>query len=125
MFKKILLVALPLFEGCGLSSVNNEAVNKSEYSVLQYYEHEYREAKHDKPYMVFRRALNTELTVVAFPIKENPVGYVVILARAVGVPKIKVMTEVDFTVTKDTYESVKAETALSQEVDQFIAARVR
>lgn len=125
MFQKLLLVTLLLFGGCGLSSVNNEAVNKSEYSVLQYYEYEYREAKHDKPYMVFKRALNTELTVLAFPIKEKPVGYVVMLARAEGVPKIKIMTEVDFTVTKEAYAAVKAETALSKEVDQFIGARVR
>jgi hypothetical protein len=125
MFKKLFLVALPLFEACGLSSLDAEAVNKSEYSVLQYYEYEYREAKHDKPYMLFKRALNTESTVLAFPIKEKPVGYVVMLARAEGVPKIKIMTEVDFTVTKDAYAAVQEETALSKEVDQFIAVRVR
>ena len=125
MFKKLLLVALPLFGGRGLSSLNNEEVNKSEYSVLQYYEYEYREAKHDNPYMIFKRALNTELTVLAFPIKEKPVGYVVMLARAEGVPKIKIMTEVDFTVTKNAYAAVKAETALSKEVDEFLVARVR
>lgn len=125
MFKKLLLVALPLFGGCDFSAMNNEAVNKSEYSVLEYYAYEYREAKHDKPYMVFQRALNTELTVLAFPIKDKPVGYVVILASAEGVPKVKAMTEVDFEVTKDAYAAVKAETVLSTEVDQFIAARVR
>ena len=125
MLKKLLLVALPLFGGCDLSSMNNEAVNKSEYSVLQYYGYEYREAKHDKPYMVFQRALNTELTVLAFPIKDKPVGYVVMLARADGVPKIKAMPEVDFEVTRDAYAAVKTETALSKEVDQFIAARIR
>ena len=125
MFKKLLLVAFPLFGGCDLSSMNNDAVNKSEYSVLQHYEYEYREAKHDKPYMVFQRALNTELTVLAFPIKDKPVGYVVMLARAEGVPKVKAMAEVDFEVTKDAYAAVKAETVLSKEVDQFVADRVQ
>lgn len=125
MFKTLMLVALPLFGGCDLNSMNNEAVNKTEYSVLQYFEHEYRDAKHDKPYMVFKRALNTELTVLAFPVSDKPVGYVVMLARAKGMPKIKVMTDVEFTVTKDAYTALKAETALSNEVAQFIAARVR
>jgi hypothetical protein len=125
MFKTLLLLILPLLGGCDLSLMNNEAVNKSEYSVLQYYAYEYREAKHDKPYMIFKHALKTELTVLAFPIKDKPVGYVVILARAEGVPKVKVITEVDFEVTKDAYAAVKAETVLSKEVDQFIAVRVR
>lgn len=125
MFRKVLLVALPLFGGCDFSSMNNDAANKSEYSVLQYYAYEYQDAKQDKPYMVFQRALNTELTVLAFPIKDKPVGYVVMLARAEGVPKVKSMTEVDFKVTKDAYAAVKAEASMSKEVDQFIASRVR
>ena len=93
--------------------------------MLQYYEYEYREAKHDKPYMVFQHALNTELTVLAFPIKDKPVGYAVMLARAEGLPKVKSMPEVDFKVSMDTYAVLKAEVSMSNEVDQFIASRVR
>lgn len=125
MIRKILPIALLLLEGCDLNSLSNDALNKSEYSVLQHYESEYREAKQEKPYMVFQRALNTELTVLAFPIKDKSTGYVVVLAQAEGVPKVKAMPEVDFDVSKDTYAAAKAETALSHEVDQFIAARVR
>jgi hypothetical protein len=125
MLKKLVLVALPLFGGCDLNSMKNEAVNKSEYSVLQYYGYEYRDATHDKPYMIFRRARNTELTVLAFPIKDKTVGYVVMIAGTQSVPSIKAMPEVDFEVTTDAYAAVKAENVLSKEVDQFIAARIR
>ena len=125
MLKKLLLVALPILGGCDFKAMNNDAANKTEYSVLEYYAYEYHETKHDKPYMVFQRALNTEFTVLAFPIKDKPVGYVVMLARAEGVPKIKVMTEAGFVVTREAYAAVKTEAALSQEFDQFISARVQ
>lgn len=125
MIKKLLLVALPILGGCDIEGMRNESANKSEYSVLQYYEYEYRETQHDKPYMVFKRALNSDFTVVAFPLKDKPTGYVAILAHADGIPKVKVTTEADFVVTKDAYAAVKAEALLSKEVDQFVAARVR
>lgn len=125
MFGKFSLIALLTLGGCDLQSMNIEAINKAEYSVLQYYELEYREVNHIKPYIIFRRALDTDLTVLAFPVKNRPTGYVVILAQAEGMPKVKAMTDVDFEVTKDVYASVKMEVALSTEVDQFIAARVK
>lgn len=125
MFKKFFLIALPLLGGCDINAMKNCSANKREYSILQHYEYEYREAKHNKPYIVFQRALNTEHTVLAFPIKSKPVGYAVILAQAKGVPKIKVMAETDFVVTREAYAAVKAEAALSQEVEQFIFDRVQ
>jgi hypothetical protein len=125
MFRKLLLVMLPLFGGCDFNSMNNDAANKVEYSVLQHFAYEYQDAKQDKPYLVFQRALNTELTVLAFPINDKPLGYVVMLARAEGIPKVKAMPEVDFKVSKDLYAAVRAEVSISTEVDQFIASRVR
>lgn len=125
MFGKFSLIALLTLGGCDLQSMNIEAINKAEYSVLQHYELEYRGVNHIKPYMIFRHALDTNLTVLAFPVKNRPTGYVVILAQAEGMPKVKAMTDVDFEVTKDVYASVKMEVALSTEVDQFIAARVK
>ena len=105
--------------------LEDEASNKSEYSVLQAYEHQYREIRNDKTYIVFKQALNTELTVVAFPRKDKLHGYVVILAKAKGSPAVKVMPETDFLVTQDAYAAVRADASLSKEVDQFIAARVQ
>lgn len=125
MLKILLLVALTLLAGCDIEAMNNEAINKTEYSVLQHYEYEYREAKHDKPYMIFQHALNTKLTVLAFPIKDKSMGYVVMLARAEGVSKVKVLADVDFEVTRDSYAAVKTNATLSAEVDHFIATKIR
>ena len=127
MHKKLLLLMLSFISGCDTQEMKNEAANKSDagYTILQSYEYDYREAKQDKPYMVFEHALNSNFTVVAFPIKDKPKGYVAILAQAEGVPKVKVSTEANFVVTKETYAAVKAEASLSKEVDEFIAAHVR
>jgi hypothetical protein len=108
-----------------MQGMGNEFTNKSEYSILQSYEYEYRDVKNDKPYMVFKNALKTDLTVVAFPIKDKPKGYVVILARAEGSPKVKYMPDVDFVVTQNTLTEIQAAITLSKEVEQFIMAHIR
>ena len=124
MIKNLLIVLVLLVFGCDAKEMNNDSINKSEYSILQSYEFEYREASNDKPYMVFKNALNTDVTVVAFPINQRKVGYVVLIANSKGTPKIKAMPDVDFVVTQSAYESVKAEASLSKDVDHFIASHV-
>ena len=61
--------------GCHSQPTNelakNELDNKPEYSVLQAFGYEYRDVKNDKPYLVFKNALKTDATVVAFPIKNK------------------------------------------------------
>lgn len=111
--------------GCDKVAPNNDLVNKSEYSVLQHYEYELRNTQHDKTYMAFNNALGTKLTVLAFPIKNKPTGYVVILANSKSTPTVKTMTESEFLVTKEAYIALKKELNLSNEVDNFIAERVQ
>jgi len=105
--------------------MNDELANKPEYSVLPAYEYQYREVKNDKPYLVFKNALKTDATVVAFPIKSKATGYVVMLAQAKYLPKVKAMPDADFVVTQAALKEVRAATPLSNEVEQFIAAHVR
>lgn len=81
MIRKLILILMVMIGGCDMQDKNDEIANKSEYSVLQSYEYNYREAKIDKQYMIFKRALNTGATVVAFPIKNKSHGYVVILDK--------------------------------------------
>jgi hypothetical protein len=124
MIKKLILILMIMIGGCDMQDKNNEIANKSEYSVLQSYEYEYRKAKNDRPYMVFKRALNTGVTVVAFPIKNKSHGYVVILANSKNPPSVKYIPNVDFVVTQDAYLAVKSQASLSREVEQFIAKHV-
>lgn len=125
MFKQLLACIVLLVNGCdGTSAMKNEALNKAEYSILQSFEYEYRGSNNDKPYLVVKNALKTKSTVVAFPIKGKSTGYVVMLAQAEGLPKTKVMPEVDFAVTKEAFEAVKARTFLSPEIEQVIVAHI-
>ena|SRR6266581_3990426 len=129
MVKGFLALLLLVVGGCHSQPTNelakNELDNKPEYSVLQAFGYEYRDVKNDKPYLVFKNALKTDATVVAFPIKNKTTGYVVMLAETKTVPKVKAMPDADFVVTKDALEQVRAATPLSKEVEQFIAAHVR
>ena len=130
MVKGFFTLTLLIATGCHSQAMNNELAknelaNKPEYSVLQAYEYQYRDVKNDKPYLVFKKALNTDATVVAFPIKSKAAGYVVVLAHAESLPKVKALPDVDFVVTKDAFTEVRAATPLSKEVEQFIAAHVR
>jgi len=125
MIKQFLMLVLLVVSGCGMQDMGNEFANKTEYSILQSYEYEYREVKNDKPYMIFKNALKTDFTVVAFPIRDKPKGYVVLLAQTEGSPKVKFSPDVDFVVTQSTFAEVKATTPLSKEVEQFIATHLR
>ncbi len=85
MVKGFLALLLLVVGGCHSQPTNelakNELDNKPEYSVLQAVGYEYRDVKNDKPYLVFKNALKTDATVVAFPIKNKTTGYVVMLAE--------------------------------------------
>ena len=124
MFRNFFMFFVFLVYGCDSQEMNNELMNKSEYSILQSYEYNYREAINDTPYLVFKHALKTDSTVVAFPIKGKKKGYVVLIADSKGKPKIKAMPDVDFVVTQSAYNTVKGEVSLSDDVDNFIKSHI-
>jgi hypothetical protein len=127
MNRAIFLVLFTLFAlvGCNMQGTSDESANKSEYSVLQAYEHRLRDVEHKEPVMVINRALDTDLTILAFPLKDNPRGYAVLLAKAEGPEKVKVMPAAPFVVTQAAYASAKSQASLSKEVDDFLAAKVK
>ena len=130
MIKVVLTLMLIAVGGCHSQPVSDEAANelanKPDYSILQAYAYDYREVKNDKPYFVFKNALKTDATIVAFPIKNKPTGYVVILADTKNAPKVKIIpNNVDFVVTQNAFTEVRTETPLSKEVETFIAQHVR
>jgi hypothetical protein len=126
--KKYLLLIwlfILLGSGCDMQVINNDSVNKFEYSILQAYEYEYRDMRNDgAPYLIIKNALQTDMTVVAFPIKGKKTGYVFMLAQARGFPKGKFLPEVAFTVTKSMLEDLKTIIPISKEVESFIAAQI-
>lgn len=129
MIKKLVLILVIIIGGCDMQEEENELAkyelaNKPDYSILEHYEYKYREANNDRPYMIIKRALKTDKTVVAFPMKNKSRGYVVILASSQNPPSVKYMPEQDFVVTQDAYLAVKGQMSLSNEVEQFIAKRV-
>jgi len=118
-------VLLFLTSACNKDANDDELANKPEYSILQSYEYKYRDMPNDKPYLVEMNALNTGLTVIAFPAQDKSHGYVVMLTNSSRSPDIKVLPDVDFVVTNESYKAVKEQIALSKEVDQFISKHIR
>ena len=129
MIKKLVLILVIMTGGCDMQGEENELAkyelaNKPDYSILEHYEYKYREANNDRPYMIIKRALKTDKTVVAFPIKNKSRGYVVLLVNSQNPPLVKYMPEEIFFVTRNTYLAVKVESSLSNEVEQFIVKHV-
>lgn len=121
---QLLAFVLFIVSGCDIQGMNNEFANKTEYSILEACESTYQDVKNDEPYMVLKNALQSDKTVLAFPIRGKATGYVVMLAQAEGIPKDKAMPETDFVVTQRAFTEIKATTPLSKEIAQFIAAHV-
>ncbi|MCW5140676.1 hypothetical protein [Burkholderia cenocepacia] len=104
--------------------MKNEAINKHEYSVLQSAEYQYRNVENSNPYFVLHRALETDLTVIGFPLKGETKGYAVMLANATGKPEVKIVPDAEFVVTPKALAAVKAETDISSALDSALASRM-
>jgi len=125
MIRKLtMLLFIIIIVGCDMQDGNREITNKHDYSILQAYEYDYRDANNDKPYMVFNHALGTNKTVVAFPIKNKHVGYVVIIANPTVSSTAKYMPEADFVVTQDVFQTVKSQVSFSEETEKFISLHI-
>ncbi|MGK8199394.1 hypothetical protein [Burkholderia cepacia] len=104
--------------------MKNEAINKREYSVLQSVEYQYRNKGNENPYFVLRKFLETDLTVIEFPIKGKTNGYAVVLANAKGRPEVKMLPDSDFVVTQKSLAALKAEVTISSALDSALASRM-
>ncbi|WP_156362558.1 hypothetical protein [Xylophilus sp. Leaf220] len=125
MTKIVSCICAIFIVGCDVASIENEAINKSEYSLLQYYAYEFQQAKHDRPYMIFKKALNTDINVIAFPAANKNNGYVAIIAKSAGYPRVKILPEEEFIINKKSYEELKSEISISREVNFFIQSKIK
>lgn len=129
-FLGILAASLPLLaalagceEQCSREVAGcNELANKHEYSVLQTMEFRHRELPRDRDYRIYRNALDSDLTVIAFPRAKSKTGYVWLLANSKTPPRDKSLPGNEgFIVTPETLAALRAEVDLSPEVDRYIA----
>lgn len=98
----------------------NELANKHEYSLLQAMASRLQDRQHDRRYLLFSNALESDLTVVAFPRADTSVGWVVLLTNAEVSPHDKAVPDVSFVVTPEVIDDVRAHTPLSPEVERYI-----
>lgn len=124
MIKKYWMFIAAILCGCDGGGVKNEAINKRECSVLQSVEYQYKNKENENPYFVLRKALETDLTAIGFPIKGKTNGYAVMLANAKGKPGVKMLPDSDFVVTQKSLAALKAEVAISSALDSALASRM-
>lgn len=112
-----------LLTGCGEESnihARYELAAKSEYSVLQSYEHRYRNLEHSEPYIVRSDALDTSFDVFALPVKGQDEGYVWFIANP-DTPFIKAIPDdVDFVVEQDAVDAIVRSTRLAPTVKAYL-----
>jgi hypothetical protein len=125
MIKKLIIAFQVFLIGCDVGAIKTDAIDKTEWSILQSFELKYRERAHAESHLIFKNALDSGYTVIAFPIKDRRQGYAVMLTNSDGSAKVKIVPNVEIVVAVDAYDSVKRETKLSTEIDTFILARVK
>lgn len=120
-----MLIALGLLGACQSKCGRdepgcNEMQNKAEYSVLQAIEYDLREKPHDRAYYIVRDALESELTVIAFPTLNSDRGYVTLLANSKVPPRDKSIPNSRFAVTLNTIAEIQSQVELSPEVVAYV-----
>jgi hypothetical protein len=133
MFVKVILILFGLFSLFASFALGNYFHfmrsgdhgfgDKYEYSAIQAYSGRYKNMDNDKPYLI-EKIKNNNYALIAFPIKGKQKGYVVIFPNPEGGHKIKSIPNVDFELTQEVYNEIKAKVHISEDVDTFIASHI-
>ncbi|MEE7545957.1 hypothetical protein HF319_01885 [Xanthomonas sp. Kuri4-1] len=121
----VLVLALAL-AGC-LSETNagRELEAKSEYSVLQSFEFDYRERKQERNYIIEKNALSSGYDLIGLPKANVDHGYVWLIANPSSEPAIKKMPSDDvFSVNKDALAAIKQSVQLPPAMEAYLAENV-
>jgi hypothetical protein len=105
----------------GASDNSGELDSKSQYSVLQAYEFDYRGKEHSQPVIAVPGALGTKYDVIGFPKKSGSVGYVWFIAN--GSPRQPVMrmpSDGQFLVDRSALDAARKVVRVSYELDQYL-----
>lgn len=128
MQKISLVVVLCLaLAGCGSAvGAGQELDTKSEYSVLQGLEFDYRYRKQDQPYILERNALSSGYDLIGLPKADSENGYVWLIANPSSEPAVKkVPSDVEFLIGKDALAAIEQSVRLTPAVRSYLLARVR
>lgn len=107
-----------------VSSEQNELDTKSEYSVLQYYEFEYRNHPNSKKLIIKKSALNTKYNVFGLPKANSKKGYVWIIANPDSDTQVKVMpSDITFLMNDKTMLILEKKIVLAPDVNKFLSKK--
>jgi hypothetical protein len=108
---------------CSVTSKGNEELAaKQEYSLLQGYEHDFRNSAHHESYIVIREARGTRFNLVGLPISDRNSGYLWIVANPNSPPEVKQLpTDARFKVTKRTFEGIQGSVDLSPAIEAYLS----
>ncbi len=126
MMRTIILSLILMLAGCGNGNdAGKELEAKSEYSVLQGLEYDYRQREQDKPYVVEKNAFSSGYDLIGVPKGGSKQGYVWLIANPSSAPAIKQMPkEADFSINKDDFAAIEKSALLTPAVRSYLAAHV-
>lgn len=122
---KFLIFFIFLISSCKEDAMNNEFLDKQEYSILQSFEFNYRLKNNAEKYIINLNALNSGFDVIALPIAGKSEGYVVMLAKSKNGTQIKILPNVNFDLNHDTFKTLKAKVTLSPAVNDYLTSQIR
>lgn len=111
--------------GCKQEVINNELLDKNEYSILQFFAYEYQSKNNNNKYIIDANALNSGIDVIALPILGKSEGYVVIIAKSKNGTQVKIMPNVDFNLSHETFKKIQTTVILSPSVEAYLISHVR
>jgi hypothetical protein len=95
--------------------------DKSEFSVLQALEYDYRDAPHSSRVLIQRNAVGSRLDSIGFPIAGRRSGFVWVLAHTES-GNVKVSTEDSFQLSHTELIEVEKHVKLDPKVKKFLEA---
>lgn len=110
--------------GCGgETDAGKELETKSEYSVLQGFEFDYRQRKQEQPYVIEKNALSSGYNLIGLPKADSENGYVWLIANPSSEPAIKqIPSNVDFSISKDALAAIEQSVQLTPAVQSYLVA---
>lgn len=111
---------------CGRNpDADRELSTKSEYSVLQAFEFDYRQREQEQPYLIEKNALSSDYDLIGLPIAGSERGYVWLIANPSGAPAIKqIPSKADFAISRDVLDAIEKSAQLSPAVRSYLLAHV-
>ena len=112
--------------GCGNGSDSGGELDaKSEYSVLQNFEFDYRATKQERSFFVIRNALSSGYDVIGLPRANSERGYVWVIANPSSMPAVKqIPSEAGFSIDLKTLVAIEKLVRLNPTVRSYLVVHI-